>query len=280
MYVIDTKPRESLTEGQKSSLKALAKQVMSQLELRKKNLKLEIKNKEISRLNEELNNIAYKLTHDLKTPIRGILSLAEFIKQDISELVIDAKVNKCIDLITSRAISMESMIEELLAYTEVTNTEINYEDFNLRSLIESVLKSCDLKNEIVIDLSELSAKIVHSKICFMLIFKNLLINSKRFSNHVNCEVEIKFIEKKDSYQFIYVDNGPGIPKKYQEKIFIMFETLDTTNFKNNGIGLATVKSIITRLGGNITVKKRDDNKKGACFEFRVQKSNFYEKIAR
>ena len=278
LCVIDNKPRKKLTKRQKSTLKALAKQVMILFELRKKNFKLEQANKEISRLNEELNHFAYRLTHDLKTPIRGINSLAEFIKQDFCEEIKGTEADKLIDLITSRTIYMESMIEQLLAYTQVTNAEINFESFNIKELLENILKNCDLENAISIDMRELNVSIFHSRISLLQIFQNLLVNSKKFCDKEICEVQISLIEQKDKYQFLYLDNGPGISENYHKKIFLMFETLDSNNHKNNGIGLATVKSIITRLGGYITLKNRADNKNGVCFEFTINKSNFHEKI--
>ena len=134
LCVIDTKPRESLTEGQKTSLKALAKQVMSQLELRRKNVRLERANKEISRLNEQLNHFAYRLTHDLKTPIRGINSLVDFIKQDHYELFKNTEAQEWIDLISSRAVYMDTLIEEILEYTKATNSSIHFEEFNIKYL--------------------------------------------------------------------------------------------------------------------------------------------------
>jgi hypothetical protein len=277
LCVIDTKPRESLTDGQKTSLKALAKQVMSQLELRRKNNKLEKANKEILRLNEQLNHFAYRLTHDLKTPIRGINSLVDFIKQDHHELFKNTEAQKWINLISSRAVYMDSLIEEILEYTKATNSNINFENFNIKKLLENVLKNCDVERKISVDLEKLDINISHSKIAFVQIFQNLLTNSKKFNDKDSCNVTITCKAVKGEYVFIYEDNGPGISEKYWDKVFVMFETLDDSNIKNTGIGLATVKSIVNRLGGEIHLKKRKNEEEGVCFKFSLPIANINEK---
>ncbi len=271
LCVIDNKPRKSLSEDQKHSLIALAQQVVNQLELRKNTVVLEQTNKEIKRLNNELSQFAYKLSHDLKTPISGINALVEFIKEDINGVSNNSKVSEWINLIFSRTKHLESLLEALLNYTLVTNEVINFEDFNIKSVLEEVLKNCNVEELITLDLNELDFKILHSKISFIQIFQNLLTNSNKFCDKEKCEVHISFTENENNFQFVYVDNGPGISLKYQNKIFNMFETLEDANCKETGFGLAIVKSIISRLGGSIILKDRDDGKEGVCFEFTIQK---------
>ncbi|WP_299837320.1 ATP-binding protein [uncultured Tenacibaculum sp.] len=276
LCVIDNEPRLSLTDGQKESLKALSQQVMSLLELRKKNLKLEQANHEITRLNNELNQFAHRLTHDLKTPVRGINSLALFLKEDLEETSSDSKTNEFIELISSRAQYMESMINQLLVYAKVTNTNIDFEDFNLKELLGYILKNCDLDGLVNINLNDLDINLLHSKICFIQIFQNLLTNSHKFNDKNKCEVHITYTSDEELYQFIYEDNGPGIPEKFYDKVFMMFETLGEANFQNTGIGLATIKSIITRLGGTIGLGKKANNEEGVRFEFTIPKSNLFK----
>ncbi|WP_442267275.1 sensor histidine kinase [Tenacibaculum sp. ZS6-P6] len=273
LCVIDSEPRMSLTEGQKESLKALSQQVMSLLELRKQNLKLQEANNEISRLNNELNQFTHRLTHDLKTPVRGINSLALFIKEDIKDSKENLKTIEFLDLISSRATYMESMINQLLLYSKVTNTDVYLEKFNLKILLNDVIKNCDLQNKLTVNLEELDEEIYHSKICFIQIFQNLLTNSYKFNDKEMCEVFLSYNKKDNILEFVYEDNGPGIPEKYYNKVFLMFETLGETNFKNTGIGLATIKSIITRLNGTINLSKRKDNKQGVRFTFSIPKMN-------
>ncbi len=274
LCVIDTKPRKSLTEGQKESLKALAKQVMSQLDLRKKNRKLEKANNEISRLNDQLNHFSYRLAHDLKGPTRGIKSLVDLIKEDHYNVFGNEEAKQWLDLIDSRAMYMDSLIQEILTFTQITNEEIVFEKFQIEEKIHYVLKNCDIDVPLSLNLINCKQEIKHSEIGFIQIIQNLLTNSKKFTDKSSTEVTITFTEKTEKYHFIYEDNGPGIDERYWHKVFVMFETLDDNSFKNTGIGLATIKSIIHRFGGDIELKKRKNGEKGVCFEFTIPKEEY------
>lgn len=271
LCVIDTKPRKNLTDGQKESLKALAKQVMSQLELRRKNRKLEQANKEVSRLNEQLNHFSYRLAHDLKSPTRGIKSLVDLIKEDHYNVFDKGEAKKWLELIDSRAVYMDSLINEILTFTKITNDKVVFEEFHIKEKIEYILKNCDIEVPLSLELINCDQTIKHSEIGFIQIIQNLLTNSKKFTDKSSCEVTITFSEEKENYHFRYEDDGPGIDEKYWHKVFVMFETLDDDNFKNTGIGLATVKSIINRFGGEISLQKRTNNNRGVCFEFTIPK---------
>jgi hypothetical protein len=255
----------------KISLKALSKQVVSLLELRKRNIELNQTNNEIIRLNKELTQFAYRLSHDLKTPISGINALTTFIKEDLPGSTINPNVYEWINLIFSRTSYIESLVESLLNYTQVTNSDIIIEKFNLKNLLMDIINNCELNEVIINNLDQFDIEICHSKVSFMQIFHNLLANSKKFAVTDKCLINIDFIDSKDFYQFIYSDNGPGIDSKYRDKVFHIFETLDDISSKNTGFGLAIVKSIIDRLGGWISLNEKIEGK-GACFEFTICKS--------
>ena len=102
-------------------------------------------------------------------------------------------------------------------------------------------------------------------------FDKLTKDLKEFSDEEKVIIEVEFKKDKEFYHLCYKDNGPGIDEKYWKKIFLMFETLENANNENTGIGLATVESIIKRLGGEIYLKNRDDGKKGVSFHFHFSK---------
>ena len=254
LCVIDNKPKE-LNENQKEALKLLANQVVSLLELRKKNEELKIVNNKVTQLNEQLNNFAYRLTHDLKSPISGVNFLVDVLKLDH------------INLISNRMLYMGLLIDEILEYTKVNTENIVYEEFNLKTILNSIIENIDFENKILFDATALDFKIKSSKIGFLQVMQNLISNSRKFSDEDKIVLELDFKKDDTYYYFTYNDNGPGIEKEYREKVFEMFETLNNVNNENTGIGLATVKSIIKRLGGEIYIKEREDGKKGVSFYF-------------
>ena len=266
LCVIDNKPRK-LDNQQKESLKLLAKQVVSLLELRKKNLELEKTNTKVIQLNEQLNDFAYRLAHDLKSPISGVNFLLDVLKSDHTNLFKETAAENYVNLISSRMIYMGSLVDEILEYSKINTENIVYESFNIKNILDSIITNIDFEGKIFLNSEDLDVTINSSKIGFVQIFQNLISNSRKYSDEEKVQIQIDFVEDENYYHFIYKDNGPGIKEKYWDKVFNMFETLEDSNNQNTGIGLATVKSIIKRLGGEIHLENKKDGKKGVCFRF-------------
>lgn len=269
LCVIDNQPKK-LNKDQKEALKLLAKQVVKLLELRNNNAKLTKANTKIKKLNENLNDFAYKLSHDLKSPLNNISFLIDVLKTDYSNVFENDTVKDYFNMISNRISYMENFVSDMLNHTKMTNMKIVHESFNLKELVDNIIKNIDVENKIEINSEDLDTTIFSSKISFLQIFQNLISNSKKYTDEEKVIITIDFFETKSMYNFIYKDNGPGIPKKYWKKVFGMLETLSNTN-DNTGIGLATVKSTIERLGGSIYLSDRPDNEKGVCFNFSIQK---------
>lgn len=275
LCVIDNKPKD-LNQNQKDTLKLLADQVVRLLDLRKKNLELSNVNQKVTKLNEQLNNFAYRLTHDLKSPISGVNFLLDVIKTDYLDLFKNTGAEEYVNLISNRMLYMGTLIDEILEYTKVNTENIVYQDFNLKTILDSIVRNVDFEKKINLNSDDLDVTIKSSRIGFTQIFQNLISNSRKYSDEDKVDLEVEFVNEKEFYQFTYKDNGPGIKEQYWEKVFNMFETLDNENNENTGIGLATVKSIIKRLGGEIYLQNRVDGKKGVCFCFQVSKREILE----
>lgn len=268
LCVIDNKPKELSTE-QKESLKLLANQVVKLLDLRKKNQELEKVNKDVSNLNEQLNNFAYRLTHDLKSPINGVNFLVDVIKTDHAALFNNQEAKDYLGLISNRMGYMSNLVDDILHYTKVNNENIIYSKFSLKETVASIVNNIDFENLVTCSYNLVSDTVVSSKIGVMQVFQNLISNSIKFSDKEKVMLSIELKKDSDYYHFIYSDNGPGIPKKYREQVFNMFETLSNEGNNNTGIGLTTVKSIIERLGGTCSLEEPKKNNTGICFQFKL-----------
>lgn len=270
LCVIDNEPKK-LNNTQKESLSLLAKQVVTLLELRKKNTELAESNKQNLKLNEQLNDFAYRLTHDLKSPINGVNFLLDVLKEDHFELFKNTKAEEYVSLISNRILYMDNLVTKILKDSKVASENIIYEKFNVKDLVDSIRINIDFENKLLINSEPLDIEVYSSKIGLLQIFQNLISNSRKFSDEENVIISIRCKEDLDSYHFVYEDNGPGIQEQYWNKVFKMFETLDNADNNNTGIGLTTVKSIIKRLGGKIELKYREEYKKGVCFHFNLSK---------
>jgi signal transduction histidine kinase len=270
LCVIDNEPKV-LSENQKESLKLLSKQVTYLFELRKKNQKLMRANEEVIRLNNQLSEFAYRLSHDIKTPISGIKYLSEVVEEDYADKL-DSEGANLLNLISTRSSYLYSLVEGMLKFTNVTNAEIVYEAFNFKELLEEVKFTCNWEYACEIRSTNCDVFVKQSKIAFIQIFQNLLSNSIKYVDVSKPVITISLEVDTDFYKITYRDNGPGIEEKYHKKVFELFETLDTEN--GTGIGLSTVKSLLERLGGSIVIASSEEKKSGVefCVKFPIVKN--------
>ncbi|TDT44643.1 hypothetical protein CLV90_1719 [Maribacter spongiicola] len=272
LCVIDTKPRNEFTERQRASLKDLADQVMAQLELRRQNIQQKIINEELRIKNDQLKHLSYRLAHDMKTPLLGISSLVGFIKEDYSDFIKETEIPNYLGIIDNRLEYMESLVNGIINYNAITNAQINLQEFDISKEITSVLNKQSDATKVHLQLENGNKTIIHSLNSFHQIFKDLISNSIKFTDKPTIEILIGFKENQDFYAFTYEDNGPGIPERYWEKVFTLFEKLGTENTNDTGIGLTTIKALLDKLGGTISIGKRKDNKEGVYFNFTLSKN--------
>lgn len=119
LCVIDNNPN-NLNESQKESLKLLANQVVSLLDLRKKKNELRKVINKVTKLNAQLDNFAYRLTHDLKYPISGVNFLLKVLKQDHISLYENTEAENYVNLISNRMLYMSTLIDKILEYIKIT----------------------------------------------------------------------------------------------------------------------------------------------------------------
>lgn len=271
LCVIDHKPN-LLSQSQIQSLSALSNQVMKLLELRKNKHLLERALKDLEEKNHELERFAYVAAHDLKSPLLNIIGLANLLTEEY-KLKIGDEGLQMLEMIIHSSESLASLVDGLLEYSKsdkVLNQEkslINLEELNTE-IIE--LFNFDHKVEMTVN-SELSA-IRANKTAINQILINLVGNAIKYNDKDVAEIEIAVSETNKKYKISVKDNGPGIAPENQHKIFNIFEKLnsqDRFGREGNGIGLATVKKLVEKLGGAIKVDSDLGN--GATFSFSIMK---------
>ena len=250
LCVVDHKPN-NLTDVQKEALKSLAKHVVTLFELRKKNRELTKLNTEIQKANEELDKFSFQLSHDLCTPTRAILMVNEWIKDDYEDKLDDSLKEK-LGIIYSKTKYMHSLIQEMLSYAKATRSDITYESFNLEEIIMKIVYDYNQVKIEDIHLVNMKENIYQSRIALSVCFQNLLSNSIKYNDKEKCKIKISLQCKDEEYVIRYEDNGPGIDKKYHDRVFEIYETLGPKSDTSTGIGLATVKGTLEKLGGKIS----------------------------
>ncbi|WP_144896384.1 ATP-binding protein [Lutibacter sp. Hel_I_33_5] len=217
--------------------------------------------KDLEEKNKDLEDFAHVVSHDLKRPLRNIMTLSHWLLEDN----VDSTTEKNIKLINKQIEQMDSLINGVLNYSlqnQVSSDEIKV-DLNalVNTLIElNVHKNCSIKvNKTLPTLSINKSQITQ-------VFENLINNAIKYNDKDICEIEIDYTRDEKHFTFSIEDNGCGIEKKYHEKIFKLFQKLEVNKEVDSvGIGLALVKKIITRNNGEIYLKSKVG--KGTTFYF-------------
>jgi signal transduction histidine kinase len=271
LCVIDHKPR-LLNQSQLQSLRALGRQVMNILNLRKTKLTLEKAFSNLEEKNLELERFAFVAAHDLKSPLNGIIGLSQLLSENYNSQV-DNEGKEMLSLITKSSENLKKLIDGLLDYSRSENVlKENKSQINLNSLIDELTGLFVYEHNLTLKLESSITNIEMNRAALEQVLINLITNSIKYNDKKNVEIEIGVSESATHYEFYVQDNGLGIALENQEKIFEIFEVLgneDRFGIKGNGIGLATVKKVIENSGGSIKVESEPT--KGARFIFTFEK---------
>lgn len=270
LCVFDHKPRK-LNEVQTTSLKALAKQVINLFELRKKNSLLTEFQKELQQRNERLINFAQVVSHDLKSPLANITSLTRLLREEnIEALSEDSELY--LNYIEDSSSTLKNYINGILKFYKADELlEKQKEDVGLKVLFDEI-KEILVTEDIVFEYPKEGILQNVNKSALTQIFLNLIDNSLKYNLNSQRFVSVNYIEELDFHKFSIKDNGMGIDLGVQEEIFSLFKTTgikDRDGKDGTGIGLATVKSLVSKLGGTVSLESEPG--KGSTFTFTVRK---------
>jgi len=233
---------------------------------------LETANENLKQANQDLEAFSRTVSHDLKSPLNGIIGLTYLITSDNSFQIND-EVKEMLDDINKSAWSMSNLIQDLLDFARAGEVVIEQDAVNLSEIAEEVVENIklrdNLKNVNINIESDLMAKADPKMI--KVVLDNLLGNAFKYSALIE-NPEISF-GKKDYYghDLFYVkDNGSGFDMSKADKLFQPFQRLHSVEeFKGTGVGLSTVQRIIDKHGGQIWAESEIG--KGATFFFTLER---------
>jgi len=255
LCVIDHKARE-LNDRQIMALKALASQVVAQLELKRKIAELDTTRRELEQSNQYLERFAVMAAHDIRNPLTSILLTSQLLKDRFKDKL-DEKGNRFLDIINASSHKLIDMLEKMLDYSKSNKIlSQNREETDIINLLNEVVKLIEVPDAFTIQLPAIPAKIITSVVAFEQIMINLLNNAIRYNNKTWGHIKISYTEEPGFYCFDITDNGIGIEPVYFEKIFESMFTLghkDRFDKDGSGVGLCTVKSLVEALDGTISV---------------------------
>lgn len=213
---------------------------------------------QLGEANKELKDFAYIVSHDLKAPLRAISNISKWITEDYHECL-DDKGMELLTMLNKRVDRMHNFIQAILDYSKITRTESNNETFSIQKLVEEVIENIDPSKHVNIIIQDKLPDFFGIKIRIEQIFQNLISNAIKYGNQNNGKINITYKEQEEYLEFGIRDNGPGIEAKYFEKIFQIFQTLQSRDhFESTGIGLSIVKRIVQLHEGKVWVTSSTD----------------------
>jgi len=198
----------------------------------------------LKRKNLELDQFAHIVSHDLKAPLRGIDNVISWIEEDyLNEM--PPKLQEYLQLIKGRVLRLENLIQGILSFARIGKDLNENEEINTSDLVREIVENIPEKDGISVVIGN-NMPVIHSeKIPLSQVFANLISNAIKYHDKSKGEVKIYSKENTAYYEFFVEDNGPGVDKKYHDKILIIFQTLqERDSFESTGVGLAIVKKIL------------------------------------
>jgi PAS domain S-box-containing protein len=237
--------------------------------LEKLNKDLESAVKELSQSNQELQKFTYVAAHDLKTPLRAIGTLADWISTDYADKF-DEKGRQEVELLVKRVKRMDKVIDSILQYSEVRRATQEDQEVDLNIVLSEVISTIDPPENVEITIGSELPTVVCEKTCMMQVFGNLLRNAVKNMDKPKAQIKVSCVTEDAFWKFSIADNGPGIEEKHFEKIFQIFQTLSPRDdSESTGVGLTIIKKIVELYGGKIWVESKVGE--GSTFFFTLPK---------
>ncbi|MCJ7777140.1 MAG: ATP-binding protein [Sedimentisphaerales bacterium] len=224
---------------------------------------------EIEDANQELKDFAHIVSHDLKAPLCGIRTVAEWISADYADKL-DEKGREQMGMLMERVERMYKLIDGVLAYSRVGRLKEKRIQVNLNELIRSIIDSLAVRENISIVVENELPVLECEETRITQVFQNLMSNAVKYMDKPEGQIRIGCIEENGHWKFGVTDNGPGIEEKDFERIFKIFQTASQhKTAESTGIGLSIVKKIVELYGGKIWVESKVGE--GSTFFFTLPK---------
>jgi PAS domain S-box-containing protein len=234
-------------------------------EIRTLNANLQTRAQELSRANRELSDFAHVVSHDLKAPLRGIGSLANWLQTDYAEqLGLEGTLQ--LRMLTGRVKRLAALIDGILSYSRAGRVDGSPPPVALDELVRSTIDLLAPPPDITITIETPLPRVTIDATRAQQLFQNLLSNAIKHRDKPGGRVAVRCAAEGGEWHFSVADNGPGIEAKYFERIFGLFQTLARRDdMEASGVGLAVVKKIVETERGRVWVES--EYGRGATFHF-------------
>jgi len=235
---------------------------------------LDRRTQELQAANEELEAFTYSASHDLRTPVRHVMGFAELALKALASTPND-KAQRHLEVIKQAALRMSALIDGMLVLSRSGRQELGRHWLDLGELVAQARRDVDAEfagHPVRWQIGDLP-QVQGDREMLQQVMTNLLSNAVKYSSKREVsEVEVRCEERGAEWRVSVHDNGVGFDPEYSLKLFGIFQRLHTEReFKGTGVGLATVRRIVLKHGGQVFAESQGDG--GATFGFTLPKES-------
>ena len=225
-------------------------------------------NRELEQANAELDSFVYLASHDLKSPMRGIRQLADWLEQDMAEnLSNDAR--RYLELIHSRIGRLQDLLDALLDFSRIGRNAMVLTTVDVLEEVRRTVALQDLPEAWTFEVNGERLAARTDKNLLFVIVANLVRNAVKHHDREVGHLQLSVAGDVDDWTLTVTDDGPGIPRQMQARVFEMFQTLKAKDVvEGSGMGLAIVSKAVARLDGSVRVESDPTKRRGSRFVVR------------
>jgi signal transduction histidine kinase len=224
---------------------------------------------ELERSNAQLQEFAYVASHDLSEPLRAVAGFAQLLGRRYQGRL-DGDADEFISFIVDGASRMQRLISDLLDYSRAGRGELHIESVDCAVVVDRVLATMQDRisaSDATVVTGELPT-VVGDEVQLERVFQNLVGNALKFIGDDEALVEVTASRFEEGWRFCVADRGIGVPVEQADRVFRMFQRLNTRDeYPGTGVGLAITKTIVERHGGRIWLSANEPT--GSRFWFTI-----------
>ncbi|MFD0798777.1 ATP-binding protein [Maribacter chungangensis] len=221
----------------------------------------------LSKRNEELNEYAHVVSHDLKSPLTNVHTLIHWYMEERKDNLTEEDL-KSLNLVLLNVEKMDFLIKGILDYSTIDKLEEENQNIDFNLMLAELLQTILVPDHIKIVVQDPLPSICGNNWRFKQLFQNLIVNAIAYNDKESGLVEIGYTDKQEHYEFYIKDNGKGIKESYFERIFKVFNKLENTS-SSSGIGLSIARKIVHYYKGEIWLESEEGI--GTTFYFTLLK---------
>jgi PAS domain S-box-containing protein len=209
---------------------------------------------ELERSNADLEEFAYTVSHDLRAPLRAIAHLAQWIGDDMKQTA-TPELTESLNLLQGRVVRMQKLLEGLLAYSRAGQIDQNTENVAISDVVANIVAMQVPPPGFVVTYEGEELILSTQPVAIQVVLENLVSNGLKHHDRTDGRIVVSARRVDRLVEFRVADDGPGIPAQFHQRIFGMFQTLQSRDDREaSGIGLAVVKRKVEIHGGHIWIE--------------------------